>query len=121
MLVKSLSVQIVTLPLKQRAVAIGVFLEQQRVLLKELDALGQRLALDTACVRGMEHPDVVAEGNLAQRAGSPAQVGVLPERYVELLVESVDGVEAVVPEQQVGGHEADAFEADVGNCAVVRV
>ena len=69
----------------------------------------------------MKHADVVTERDLAERARTPSQVGVLAERHVELLVESVDGVEGVPPEQQIRGHEADAFEADVGHGPVVRV
>ncbi len=121
-LVETLGVQVVAFSQEQRPVTIRMLLEEQRILFEEPDPRPDSASRSTrARVRRVEHADVVAEGDLAERARAPSQVGVLAERHVELLVEPVDGVEDVPPQQQVRGHEADALEADVGHGAVVRV
>src|SRR5262245_24759254 len=100
MFVEPLGVQVVRFSQEERPVTFRVLLEQQGIFLEEPDALGQRLALDAARMRRVKDADVMPEGDLAERACPPPEVGILTEWHVELLVESVDGVEGFPAEQQ---------------------
>ncbi|MNC84596.1 hypothetical protein D3C83_01540 [compost metagenome] len=107
---------------EQRAVAIGMLLQEQRVLLEEPDARGQRLALERARLRRVVDAHVGAERNGSVLQRPPRQVRVLAEvRPIELRVEPVDGHEHVPAQHEVGGHEADAFEPRVGHRPVALV
>src|SRR5882724_10634885 len=69
----------------------------------------------------MKDAYVMPEGDPAESAGPPPEVGVLAERHVELLVEPIDRVERLSTDEEVRRHEADPLEADVGDGAIVRI
>ena len=106
---------------KQRAIAVGVFLQQQRVLLEEADSRGERFAGDGARLRRVIHAHIVAERNGAVFERPPGQIRVFAEGLIELRVEAVDAIERLAPEPQVRRHEADALEADVRDGTVLVV
>src|SRR5678809_112177 len=96
-----------------------MLLQQQRIVLEETGARAERLALDRAALRRMVHTNVGAERNAAVFERPPSQIGVLAKRpRIELRVEAADGLKCLAPQEQVRGHEPNAFEASVRHRAI---
>src|SRR5262245_22434057 len=112
----------VALTQKQRPIAFGMLLEQQRVVLEEAGARTERLALHGTWLRRVIDADVGTERNAAVFQRTPSKVGVFAARQrIELSVEAADGVKRLATEEQVGSHEPDPFEADVGHRTIAVV
>src|SRR6185437_13731704 len=101
---------------EQLAVLVWVLLEKQGVLLEEPVTFVQRLSLSVATLRGVKHLYVGRIWYRAKLLQAPAKIGVLAEmRPVESDVEAIQLLERFVAHHQVGRHETDSLEADIGD------
>src|SRR5690349_2435682 len=104
MLPKSGIVRPLRLAAHEKWILVRMLAQEKGIAFEEARTCFDRLAGQRARLRGMVDADVVAERYRSQFLRAPAKIGVFAKRHVaERHVETVDGVEDLREQKQVGG------------------